>query len=294
MIKSMTAYAEKTVATEHLTVACEIRTYNSRYLDIIPRIPAIYRSYENDLKQHIAGRIQRGRVEIGLTTAAGDAEDRCRFVVDPARADSYYQALSQLQERFGWKDVITLEMVARAEGVIRSEEFQASGEDDWPLIAEAVDGALTGIEEMRRQEGRVLAEDLMARLDVIQATVAYIKARSEGLTEDIYRRLQERITALTRDMVELDPARIAQEAALYADRADISEEIVRAESHVVQFKSAMASEEPCGRKLNFLLQEFNREFNTMGSKTGNPEISEKVVAVKTELEKIREQVQNIE
>ncbi|MFP4039343.1 MAG: YicC/YloC family endoribonuclease [Desulfosudaceae bacterium] len=294
MIKSMTAYAEKTVQKNELTVSCEIRSYNSRYLDIIPRLPVSYRPREKDLKQLINNRIQRGRVEVTLTMSAPQGGDRADFVVDEPRVHSYYQALLRLRDLFDLDDPISLPMLVEAEGVIRREEPDQPVDEDWDLIAGAIEGALISLDDMRRKEGELLAADLLARLEVIEATVAYIKSRSANLVEEIYQRLRERVTSLTRDMVELDQSRIAQEAAFYADKADISEEIIRAESHIAQFRAAMTSDEPCGRKLNFLLQEFNREFNTMGSKTVNPDISEKVVAVKTELEKIREQAQNIE
>lgn len=139
-----------------------------------------------------------------------------------------------------------------------------------------------------------MAKDLEARLDDIQAAIDHIEKQTDGLLAFYQDRLKERISALTKGLVELDPGRIAQEAALLADKSDISEEITRAKSHIQQFKGIMAAEEPGGRKLNFLLQEFNREFNTMGSKAGNADLSHLIVTVKSELERIREQVQNIE
>ena len=147
---------------------------------------------------------------------------------------------------------------------------------------------------MREKEGAFLANDLKQRLGFVEQSLDQIEADATGLVPLYRERLQERITALTKGVVELDAGRIAQEAAILADRSDISEEIVRAESHLKQFRSIMISEEPAGRKLNFLLQEFNREFNTMGVKAGNAEVSHIIVNVKSELEKIREQVQNVE
>ena len=147
---------------------------------------------------------------------------------------------------------------------------------------------------MQQVEGDHLAADFAQRLELIEETVSTIESESEGLVERYRERLEERIAKLTGGMVEIDEGRIAQEAAFLADRSDIDEEIVRARSHVKQFREIMDGPEPGGRKLNFLLQEFNREFNTMGSKTGNTSVSHRIVAVKSELEKLREQVQNVE
>lgn len=147
---------------------------------------------------------------------------------------------------------------------------------------------------MREKEGAFMATDLAGRLDCIEAMVVAIEAQADGLVDACYERLKNRIETLLNGNSIADEGRIAQEAAIIADKSDVSEEIVRARSHIEQFRAAMKAEDPCGRKLNFLLQEFNREFNTMGAKTGNIGISENVVAAKTELEKLREQIQNVE
>ncbi|MCK5509226.1 MAG: DUF1732 domain-containing protein, partial [Desulfobacterales bacterium] len=154
--------------------------------------------------------------------------------------------------------------------------------------------ALDGLNAMRKKEGDFIGRDFINRIDFIEKSLGQIKKESENLLSHYQERLKERITALTQGMIDIDPARIAQEAAFFADRSDISEEIVRVESHIKEFRSIMDSEESAGRKLNFLLQEFSREFNTMGAKAGNSNVSHIIVAVKSELEKIREQVQNIE
>ena len=155
-------------------------------------------------------------------------------------------------------------------------------------------GALDDLETMRKNEGDFIAKDLKHRLKFIHACLKQIHKKSDGLLNEYQERLKERISSLTQDLVELDPTRIAQEAAHLADRSDISEEIVRAKSHLNQFNEIINAVEPAGRKLNFLLQELNREFNTMGSKIGNAEVAHIVIEVKSELEKIREQIQNVE
>ena len=157
-----------------------------------------------------------------------------------------------------------------------------------------IDVALDDLDAMRKREGDVIARDFDDRLKYIEKSLREIQKASSGLLPIYQERLKDRLSSLTNGMVEIDPGRIAQEAAFYADKSDISEEIVRTHSHLKQFRTIMAAEEHAGRKLNFLLQEFLREFNTMGAKAGNADISHIIVAVKSELEKIREQVQNVE
>lgn len=294
MINSMTAYAEKTTEHEGLTVSVELKAYNSRYLDPLLRMPPAYRSFENQIKQLIAARISRGRVEFSLSVCDDRPSSVPAYHVDKARAAACCDALRTLQSETGIEGPIPMELVARTEGVITATEPDTPGDFEWGCIQATLNTALEALDSMRQTEGTFMAKDMTARLDRIESTVAAIEAASEGLVDACYERLKTRIETLLNGTGAVDEGRIAQEAAIVADKSDISEEIVRAKSHIDQFRSAMASSEPCGRKLNFLLQEFNREFNTMGAKTGNINISEKVVAAKTELEKLREQVQNVE
>ncbi len=294
MIISMTAFAEKRTEENGFIVGIEMRSYNSRYLDVIFRMPAIYRCYENDIKKLIARHIYRGRVEITLCVKDERANSSVIYGVDAARAIGYYNALKQLKETLRVEGEIPLDLVAGAEGVITVLEPDAPGEFEWNRIRETMEMTILALNEMRQKEGSFIAVDLAARIDVIENIVRFIRNQAAGLTSECYERIKERIRLLTGGMVEIDETRIAQEAAFYVDKADISEEIVRAESHIKQFRKAMDDAGPSGQKMNFLLQEFNREFNTMGSKTGNPEVSEKIVAAKIELEKLREQVQNLE
>ena len=294
MIRSMTAFAKNQTEVDGFIVGCEIRTYNSRYLDVSVRLPAMYRIYENNLKQLVSNHIQRGRVEMALFISDEREQQAVRYAVDTAKAAGYHRALCQLKDALGLDGLIPLDLVARLEGVITPLEPESPGDFEWHRINDTMETALAELNGMRQKEGAFIATDLAARIDMLAAMVAFIKDHSAELMADSYRRIKERVTALVGDMVEIDETRIAQEAAFYVDKADISEEIVRAESHIEQFRKAMDDDTSCGRKLNFLLQEFNREFNTMGSKTGSPEVSEKVVAAKIELEKLREQVQNVE
>lgn len=293
MIKSMTAYAAAERRSEAATVSVEIRTVNSRYLDLTLRLPALLQPLEERVKSRIGGRIARGRVEVRVQVE-DPSEAAAAFEVDETKAAAYRRALDDLKNRFDLPGEVSLEMMAGVPGMIRLTEAETDVEPVWAVTAEALDAALDDLEAMRRKEGAFTAADLAERLDAIEAAIDQIAAESEGLLDHYRDRLSTRIAALTRGLVEIDPSRIAQEAAFLADRSDISEEISRARSHVAQFRAILADGEPAGRKLNFLLQEFNREFNTMGSKTGSTDVSHIVVQLKSELEKIREQVQNIE
>lgn len=294
MVKSMTAYAEKTAERDGLSASVEIRTYNSRFLDVMLRLPGNYRQFETLIKQWIAEGIGRGRVECALVVKDNRKDAVPQFAVDTARAAGYHAALVSLQAAVGLSGPVPLEMIACFEGVIIAAEPAKPGDAEREVIREAALSALAEVNAMREKEGAFLSTDLSQRMDTIEKAVAFIENGSAGLVDACARQLKERMQILLNGTVEIDESRILQEAALHADRCDISEEIVRTRSHIAQFRAAMTEAESCGRKLNFLLQEFNREINTMGSKTANTEVSATVVGIKTELEKLREQVQNVE
>jgi uncharacterized protein (TIGR00255 family) len=293
MIRSMTGFAAAAAAAERLTVEIEIRTYNSRHLDLVLRLPTGFAELEDRVRSLIAGRIERGRAEVRIQIQPAGA-DEGGVEVDAARAQSVLAALNQLRLELGLESPVSLELVVGAGGILKPAQTAVDSEAVWPVVAACLGDALDKLDAMRLQEGEAIAADLRERLGLIQAHLAAVAEGSRGLPDLYQQRLKERIAALTQGLVEIDPARIAQEAAFLADRADISEEIVRARSHLEQFGRIMASGAAAGRKLNFLLQELNREFNTMGSKIGDAATAHVVVAAKSELEKIREQVQNIE
>jgi uncharacterized protein (TIGR00255 family) len=199
-----------------------------------------------------------------------------------------------LNESLGLAGPITIESVLAAGSMIQAVEAEKDVDAVWSQLEPCLKTAMADLDAMRRVEGENMARDFRQRVDAIETMLEQIGAQADGLPEMYRQRLQERIEALTHGVVEIDQTRIAQEAALLADRSDISEEIVRANSHIQQFRALMEDDTPAGRPLNFLLQEFNREFNTMGSKSGKATMSHIIVAVKSELEKLREQIQNVE
>jgi len=289
----MTAYASAEKASELLTVFIEIRSVNSRHLDAVVRAGHGYALLEEKIKAALAEKLTRGRVEI--TVKINDAQQEANaFEIDTVKAAAYHTALVRLKTEFNLTGDISIDLMANINGLVKPVDGGKNPDACWPMVRDCLYQALDGLDAMRRKEGDYLAADFAARLKFIENRIRQIEDRSHGLLEIYQKRLKERIVSLTGKMVEIDPGRIEQEAALLADRSDISEELVRAQSHIRQFHEIMEAEEPGGRKLNFLLQEFNREFNTIGSKTGNTDISHMIVAVKAELEKLREQMQNVE
>ncbi len=293
MIRSMTGFSKTETSEADVAVVAEIRSYNSRYLDVVLRIPPSVQPLEDKIRNLISGKISRGRVEVRLQIQDA-AEEAAAFEVDEPKARAYFQAIERLRDMFGLRSDRMLDILAGAGGMIRPAETEKDIAAYWPTVEACLMETLDSLNGMREKEGRFLAEDIRARLAKIEAWIDAVDAEAGDLLSYYQDRLKERISALTGGITEIDPARIAQEAAFLADRSDISEEIVRARSHAEQFRATMKADEPCGRKLNFLLQEFLREFNTMGSKAGKARLSHNIVEMKTELEKIREQVQNIE
>jgi uncharacterized protein (TIGR00255 family) len=293
MIKSMTAYARTEKQMADYTFRVEVHAYNSRHLDVAVKLSHGFESLAERIKAVVAETVARGRVDIRIQIH-GESEAGIAFEVNLPRAKAYYQALVQLNQSLGLTEPIPVDSVLAAGSMVQALEMEKDLDSVWSQLEPCLRQAMTQLDAMRQVEGRNLARDFRERLDAIEAMLAQIGTQAEQLPEMYHLRLMARIDVLTRGVVEIDQTRIAQEAALLADRSDISEEIVRAQSHIQQFRTLMDDNRPAGRPLNFLLQEFNREFNTMGSKSGQAPISHAIVAVKSELEKLREQVQNVE
>jgi len=293
MIKSMTAFARTDLQRFPYTLRVEIRSYNSRHLDVALKLTHGYEVLEERIKALIAKNVARGRVEIRVQIQ-DDSEVGNQFAVNGPRARAYHETLTALNQALGLTEPVTLDLVLAGGGIVQAVEAEKDADEVWGHLQPCLQTALDDLNAMRRTEGAHLAQDFAMRLDAIEGMLEEIAGEAEKVPELYRQRLSERIEALTHGIAEIDQARIAQEAALLADRSDISEEIVRARSHIKQFRALMADNTPAGRPLNFLLQEFNREFNTMGSKSGKAAMAHTIVAVKSELEKLREQIQNVE
>ncbi|MBW2132837.1 MAG: YicC family protein [Deltaproteobacteria bacterium] len=293
MIKSMTAFARAGRVEDTLEILVEIRSYNSRYLDVSLRIPHDYLELEDRIKKEIARFTSRGRVEVTLTIQEGsESAVACR--VDRGKARSLHAALVQLKEELGIPGDISLDLVANTGGVLQFQAAEKDMERAWQALQPCLSEALDNLEAMRAAEGHTLERDFILHLDRIETHLAHVQETAATGPSESRARLEERISALISKEMAVDPARIAQEAAFVAVKRDITEEITRAKSHLARFRQVMDAPEPAGKKLNFLLQELNREFNTMSAKAENAGIAHAVVEVKSELEKIREQVLNIE
>jgi uncharacterized protein (TIGR00255 family) len=291
MIRSMTGFGAGRGSAGGEDVDVEIRSVNHKYCEVKARLPRELSALEHEVAKTVKERLARGGVDVTVrrATAGGGLAPR----VDVALAESYARVYAELQARLGLPGTFTLADILSAEGVLRLEERAVSPEAITEALRAALAVALDALVGMRAREGQALARDLATRLDTVESLVGRVGELSPRAI-DLYReRLEERIAELSRG-IALDPARLAQEVALFADRTDVAEEITRLQSHLAQVRALLALPEPAGRKLDFLVQEMHREVNTIGSKSQSAEIATIVVSLKAEIERMREQVQNVE
>jgi uncharacterized protein (TIGR00255 family) len=269
----------------------EIRSVNHKFAEVKVRVPRELAALELDAARLVKERLARGGIDVTVRRPgpAGGLAPR----VDAALAESYARAFGEIRARLGLPGEVTLADVLQAEGVVRLDERAVDLDAAREALRRALAQALDALVEMRAREGAALARDLAARLDGVEALVGRVAALVPQAVEHHRARLAERVQELARG-VAVDPARLAQEVALLADRTDVSEEITRLHSHVAQVRALLAVAEPAGRKLDFLVQEMHREVNTIGSKSQSAEIAAHVVTLKAEVERMREQVQNVE
>ncbi|MDD9304454.1 MAG: YicC family protein [Desulfobacter sp.] len=294
MIKSMTAFAKASATLEDLTIDLTIRSYNSRYMDFSIHLPESCQTLEEDIKKIMGQYHSRGRMDIRVNLSDA-SEDQDLYEVDTVKAKSYFKALNELKQTLSLSEDIPFETVLNARQVIMAAKKEVDQKSLKQVLCQAAQTAAEDLDQMRRNEGENLFLDLNARLIWIQDRMKEVESQAGAIPEVYKKRLEERLSKLAaEDSGLVDPIRLAQEVAILADKSDVSEEIVRIHSHIKMFREIMDENESQGRKLNFLIQEFNREFNTIGSKAGNADLSHTVVDLKSELEKIREQVQNIE
>lgn len=273
-------------------ITAEIRSVNSRYFEYSSRMPRNCVFMDDKLKRLLNSRISRGKVELSLTIHSVETADTV-VEVNTALAQSYLDALSEISQKLSVPMTTTASEIARFPDVLSTKRAQVDEEEFYTDVAAVCEQALERFCAMRRTEGQRLKEDVLARLALIETIAREIEAQSEGrvqaYTDKLYQRLQE----VLKD-TSIDEARILTEAAIFADKTAIDEETVRLHSHIAQYREILELDEPVGRKLDFLTQELNRETNTIGSKAQDLEITKRVVQIKAEIEKIREQIQNIE
>jgi uncharacterized protein (TIGR00255 family) len=270
----------------------ESRSVNHRYCDINIKLPKRLTSFETRVKEIIRSQVSRGRIDV-LFRLDATGEDKGQLNVDFYLAEQYYQALQSLKEKFQLKGEISLEMLAGAKDLITAKEEAGDVEPYWQEIVPILKRSFQEMDNMKRAEGELLAKDLQQRIERIDKELEDIRQQFPSRLESYRNRLRERLQSLLGG-IELDSYRFQQEVGFLAEKTDITEEIVRAKSHLVQFAMLLKGKDPAGRKMDFLLQEIHREVNTISAKVNDAEISQEVVEIKGELEKIREQVQNIE
>lgn len=293
MIKSMTAYGKGECDQGNARFNVEIRSVNHRYRDVVIRTPKVFQVLEDQLRSVIASRVGRGRLEVTLQKEDSGEDAAYELELNVPLAKAYLGILDRLSELCGSKREISLESLTQMKDVILVRPQEVDLEQARAAFSKALGDALDSLDTMRLAEGRAIEADFLLRLDSLEGYAAAVRERAPIVLAEYRARLKERVEALSGE-VSVDQSRLAQEVAIFAERSDIAEEMVRLDSHVRQFREYLAAGEAVGRRLDFLIQEMNREVNTMASKALDPAISGIAVEMKSELEKLREQVQNVE
>jgi uncharacterized protein (TIGR00255 family) len=293
MIQSMTGYGRAEARIRQRLLVVELRSVNHRYCDVLVKLPRLLASFEDSVRKKIQETFARGRIEVTVSLE-GTPERGPRFRLDRAAARRCYQVLNELQREFSLPGEIDLPLfIGVWDRITVADEEEREAQRAYPALERILARAVARLEKMRRSEGAALQRDLLARLAAIHGAVTRVQGKETLVVEGYRKRLSQRVAEISGG-IPLDPLRLSQEVALLVDRSDISEERVRLETHLNRLAKLLRSKTPVGRTVDFLLQEINREVNTIGSKANNAEIALEVVGIKTELEKIREQVQNIE
>lgn len=292
MIRSMTGYGSAEIEKDGHRLSAEIRSVNHRFCEVSMRAPKRVMVLEDQVRQLIAERFSRGKFNLSINWAgAGDQGDVLKL--NEGVADRYFSLMQTLRTRYGIHGDIDLRTLATLPDLFTWESAQVSDEQSWELVKQVVEKACDSMNGMKDREGAALTADLLMRLELIRTQLELVSERAPLRPQEAKDKMISRIKPLLDD-VEMDPIRIAQEVAMLADRLDCTEECVRLSAHLDQFKHLIEGPEMAGRKLNFLLQEMNREANTIGSKANDVTIGHAVIIMKEEIERIREQVQNVE
>lgn len=292
MLKSMTGYGrnEEVAGTKKITV--EIKSVNHRFSDYNIKVPRQYGFLEDLVRKKLSGAIARGKVDVYVSIEAYEEADKT-ISINKELAENYISALRSLAADYGLKDDISVSTVAAFADIFRAEPKRDDEDELWKLVSAVMDPALEAFTSMREREGSRIEEDLRTRIDYMQQLAEKIDERSPQTVSEYREKLYAKIKELLEDR-DVDDARVLTEVAVFADKVAVNEETVRLSSHYDEFREIMDGSEPAGRRLDFLIQEINREVNTIGSKASDIEIAKIVVTLKGEIEKLREQIQNIE
>jgi uncharacterized protein (TIGR00255 family) len=292
-MRSMTGFGRGSAAGENFNVTVELKSVNNRFLDLNLRLPAELQSLESTIKQLVSSRVARGRVDVNLQY---DRSGEMQFELNRPLIAGFVTAMREMQKEFGLAGEPDLNVIARLPNVVTTKK-EEPGEDFLAAVESAFEAAIADLNAMRSNEGKMLSDVLSTLLDAIEARIPTIEAESSSVADEYRQRLTKRINdmvARAESQIDIDQGRLSQEVAYLSDRADIFEEIARLRSHIEHFRQILTDENDVGKRLDFLTQELNREANTIASKTNNMTVKENALAIKSDIEKIREQVQNIE
>jgi uncharacterized protein (TIGR00255 family) len=294
MAISMTGFGRGEAKTDKIQFTVEVKSINHRYLDISIKMPRKITLLEEWVRQQIKTYVQRGRVELFIRMENIGVSD-VKLSVDTGLAKSYYDSLVLIKDTLNTKDDITTSVIGRFSDVILSSEADMDQDEILKGLGEALTMALEELKKMREKEGIALQKDTLERCDSLERDILLVENMAQDVELEYRNKIKTKLDEFLKDHgFESDPQRVLQEAALYADRSSITEEIVRFKTHISQLKETVISNDGLGRKMDFLLQEMNREINTIGSKSSNIDVTSYVVDLKSQLEKVREQIQNIE
>ena len=292
MIKSMTGYGRCEHIDENRKIVIDIRSVNHRYCDITVKVPRAYGYLEEKIKEFMSGEISRGKVEIFVYIENYTNDDKV-ITLDHVLSENYYNVLKELKETYNLKNEIGLSDLSRFSDIFITRQQEEDKDKVWELVSSCLKTAVEDFVAMRLREGERLRANLAARAEAIQGMIAEIETRTPQSVAEYSQKLKDRMTELLGNF-QIDESRLLTEVGIMADRVCIDEELVRLKSHFTELEKILALSEPVGRKLDFLVQEINRETNTIGSKANDFGIAKNVVEIKSEIEKLREQIQNIE
>lgn len=292
MIRSMTGFGKATAVYEDKTVSVEIKSVNHRYFEMYARTPRSCMQLEDLIRTHLQKRIVRGKIEVNVNISFSGSED-VKIAVNKELFKSYLDAFSELSEEFSLKNDVSASIALRIPDVLSSETKEIDMEKLWSEVLPVVDSAVDSLIDLRTREGGRIAEDIISKCEFIKENVKYIEARSEKLVSEYEDKLRNRIIQLLGD-THIDEQRLLTEVAIMADKVAVDEEVIRLNSHCAALAEMFESGESNGKKMDFIIQEMNREVNTISSKIGDIDITKKIIELKNCIEKIREQIQNIE
>jgi len=294
VLKSMTGFGRGECFDENRRFIVEMKAVNHRYNEVVIRMPKKFGSLEDKIRKQVTNSLSRGRIDV-FVTADEYSEGKRNVVVDKELAIGYHKALQELAGMLSIPPHENVSLLTSFPDVLKVEEVHEEAITFWPNLSVAVDAAIQNLMTMRQEEGANIYQDLMMRIDKLQGLVAQVEVNAPNVWKQYRNSLLDRMRDLLAEVgAEPDESRLLQECAIFADRTNFTEELVRLQSHFNQFRSSLALEEPVGRKLDFIVQEMNREANTIASKANDVSIANLVIDIKSEIEKVREQIQNIE